>query len=167
MSDRRPAREALDAYLAVLRTAERVEGDAKAECARVLAECPPTTPNKYATMYPDDDPRGDMYRRSEDFPPHGRNMDSPSGPLVWVDRDDPDRKRMVFQLSSVQRWSDWTDTDGISWPVCHALYPNGHGSVWLGVANNSAREDVTGPTEAFALWSAREFATNSPAGVQR
>ena len=49
--------------------------------------------------------------------------------------------------------------------VHHTLYPDGRGSVWLGVANNSARFDCDGYV-ALRLWHARFALQRVPAWEQ-
>jgi hypothetical protein len=44
-------------------------------------------------------------------------------------------------------WDGWTVEHGLKWPTVT------HGSVWLGVANNSARVDLT--RDSYAHWMAR------------
>lgn len=158
--DLRAAATAMDEYLAAVRRTPEyhaaIDWTAADECDRILVECPPRPVNAYAEHYADDDPAGDVYRRSEGFPvPLSPDQDHPSGSLQWDQPHDSVSRRVVFVMVFVQVWRSWTAPGHVTgWGVNHVLYPDGRGAVWVGVCNNSARVDVDGE-EAQRLWAAR------------
>lgn len=97
-------------------------------------------------------PVGDGFQH----PNPGPDGTFPLGPGIWVWT--PEGNRVALRVDGVLFNRGWTDAAGDGWSVQHSLHADGGGSVWLGVANNSARHDIDCRhfAESWKLWAARE-----------
>ena len=137
----RLAADALNEYLELIRASDLfVDGDARAEVERVCAAV------KFHDRYL---MTGNC--RSEWNPEpleDGTRLFGSGAPI----RLPGGGKTHGFQLSGLLwtgRWAGWIVHHGLNSPAIAT------GSVWLGVANNSARRDLRGGDRAFAHWNAR------------
>ena len=128
---KRPAAEVLDEYLAALRLTDAYRQAPLNVVASVIVER--MTEDTIWTP-----PRYEWDSRQPQNFPNGDRIWGSSYKGVY---------EVCFATNSGLEWQDYN--------VHHTIDPDGRGSVWLGVCNNSARIDISDEADALACWHAR------------